>query len=91
MTTDQPPTMAGTPPNIILKKPGSCSREELRRFRDIVAAAGEVKKEGLRDRIGRAEVLAFLERGREIIGVGALKRQHQGYIAKLFQKANARN
>lgn len=91
MTGDEPSTMAGMQPSISLKSPGGCSKEELRCFCDMVAAAGEVKRDGLEGRVGRAEVLAFLEHGGKIIGVGALKRQHRNYIARLFERAHARS
>ena len=83
--------MSGAQPNITLRSPGDCSKEDLSRFHDMVLEGGEVRKEGLDDRIGRAKVLAFLESGGAIIGVGALKIQHRNYTARLFKKANAKS
>jgi RimJ/RimL family protein N-acetyltransferase len=73
------------------KAPAACSREELRAFYDLVASEGEVKTDGLKDRISRAEVLAFLENGGRLVGVGALKRQHPNYRDKVFKKADAKS
>jgi RimJ/RimL family protein N-acetyltransferase len=83
--------MSGTQPTVKLKSPSNCTKEELSRFHEMVIAAGEVKAEGFRDRIERAEVLAFSRHGNEIIGVGALKRQHPNYTARIFKSANAKS
>jgi RimJ/RimL family protein N-acetyltransferase len=88
MTGDQSPTNTES---IILKSPAACSKEELSCFLAMVAGAGEVNKEGLQNRIGGAEALAFLKRGEEIIGVGALKRPNLTYKARVFKKANAKS
>jgi predicted GNAT family N-acyltransferase len=76
-------------PILKVKSPAACSEQELSRFRKIVVDARAVKAKGLSDRIKRAEATAFLTLGKEIIGVGALKRQHAHYISINFANANA--
>jgi len=82
--------MTGAQPTITVKSPSECTKEELSRFHKIVLDADEVRAAGLADRIKRAEVLAFLEHGNEMIGVGALKRQHPNYTTRIFTNAKAR-
>jgi hypothetical protein len=62
-----------TDPTIELKSPGDCSRQEIDSLWDMVLEAGEVTAAGFDARIARAEALAFLRFGPELIGVGALK------------------
>ncbi|WP_194467883.1 GNAT family N-acetyltransferase [Bradyrhizobium sp. CCBAU 53340] len=78
-------------PTLELKAPGECSREGIDRFRGMVLEAGEVTAGGFDARIVRAEALAFLRIGRELIGVGALKNPYPNYVRKVFRNAHAKD
>jgi len=83
--------MTGQEPIITLNPPTECSRHDLDRFRQMVLEAGEVQAVGFDDRIGRAEILAFLRVDGGIVGVGALKRPDREYSRRAFKNARAKN
>lgn len=56
-----------------VKSPGDCSDEEIEAFRALVASGGEVMEAGLEGRVRAGELLSFMWRGVELIGVAGLK------------------
>ena len=69
------------------RRPGACRSEDLASFESLVLEGGEVKPIGLQRRIKRAEILAFANDARTLIGVGALKRPDNDYQIDVFKKA----
>jgi hypothetical protein len=78
-------------PVLTIEEPANVAAQKLDEFCGMVAAAEQVKTEGLFERLKRAEALAFLYYGPKLIGIGALKKQHQNYTQRVFEKAQVRN
>lgn len=70
----------------IAKSPKDCTDAELESFEKLVTQGGEVALAGLRQRIQRAETLAFIYDG-ECVAVVAIKKPNAGYKAAVFEKA----
>lgn len=75
-------------PQIIYKRPSSCSKAELGAFETLLKEGGEVPSQGLHERVLRAEWLVFaLEEDGTLSGISALKKPNDSYKKKVFRKA----
>ena len=72
---------------VVWKQPDDCARRELELFEDTVLLGGEVIRDGLTGRIRNAERLVFCKAGGLLLGVAALKRPAEGYLALKAAKA----
>jgi GNAT superfamily N-acetyltransferase len=98
-TTDPPATPEGsdvpapdrsleTAVRIEVKPPAQCAREELAAFEALVSAGGEVRAEGLLERLRRSLWLAFaIQPGGELAGTAALKRPEAAYRDRIWHRA----
>lgn len=81
--------MMFVPPSPIIsaKVPSSCTTVEIEIFKALVVKGDEVSKDGLSDRIVRAEALGFAYMGSVLIGIGALKKPSDAHRASVFTKS----
>ena len=75
--------------SLTAKVPRECPPAELADFVALVLTGGEVARDGLEDRVRRAQILLFLHREGELVGIAALKKPDPGYRADTFAKAGA--
>lgn len=72
---------------IVTKAPDDCSDSEIAAFERLVLSGGEVEKQGLVDRIEKANKLAFAYVSGVIAGVAGLKHPNSNYQTSVFRKA----
>ncbi|MCK5021278.1 MAG: hypothetical protein KAS32_29980 [Candidatus Peribacteraceae bacterium] len=73
--------------NIRVKRPISCSNEEIISFYNLVIEGGEVSSDGLLNRIKKSYLLGFYTIDNELVGVAALKHPSPSYKRRVFSKA----
>lgn len=71
----------------VIKEPAECTAEELRDFADLVIEGGQVARDGLERRIGRAKLLAFAYENGNLAGIAAIKTPSWLYVRDVFRKA----
>src|SRR6266851_603190 len=73
-----------------VKKPSDCSVEELRAFKQLVLAGGEVDATGLEGRIKAVIRLVFhYADNQDLAGIAALKVPNDSYKNKIFTRAES--
>ena len=72
-----------------IRSPAECTPRELQKFAELVNEGGEVDPDFLRQRIMKAEFLAFYYIGDSIVAVGALKRPNPRHRWTVFAKAES--
>jgi predicted GNAT family N-acyltransferase len=68
-------------------RPTDLSAADRAEFAALVRKGGEVKAEGLEDRIDRAASLVLLRHDGQLIGIAAVKNPYQSYRAKIARKS----
>jgi hypothetical protein len=63
------------------------NKKRLEEFIQIVAEGGAVRSRSIKDRLPRAERIAFIERDGKMIAVASLKRADQGYAVTLTKNS----
>lgn len=71
----------------IIKKPLECSKKEKEDFYDLVVKCDEVDKNGLKERIEGAKLLAFHYENINLVGTAALKCPDEDYKKDKFKRA----
>lgn len=74
----------------LLLKPTECESNRIDSFYNLVIVGGQVSRQGLRERIVNAELLAFCEIENEIVGIASLKNPTASYKVKVFHQAGAK-
>lgn len=81
--------MGSTVPEIIVKPPGRCKREERAAFLDVAAKGDEVDRADIQAGIERAALLLWIAGDKGPLAVGALKNPVDQYRRAVFRKAGA--
>jgi len=71
----------------MIKKPSECSDKELTEYYNLAVKGNQVDKNGLKERIEQAILLAFHYENNSLVGIAALKYPHESYKNGVFKKA----
>jgi predicted GNAT family N-acyltransferase len=78
-------------PTIIIKRPKDCAKSELQKFEQLVVEGGQVKPDGLDEKVRGCMFLAFCFVGNELASVAALKNKAREYVESLYDKTGTSN
>lgn len=74
----------------VISRPTDIKREHLRQIIDLVVTGGQIKRDGLQERILRADKVAYTLHDSKVICTATLKNPNNSYRTRVFNSAKAK-